>query len=370
MKKIVAVSFIMAQILVLPNVSASSLDEVRSRKNAVEEQVVELQKEVNRGLEEVSAITMALNELNEEIEEHKVTIAHTEEDIVAQEEVVQERYEYTASQLQSMQKNEVNQNLVLSLFKAESLSDLLNKIYSVSVLTDASEERLLEAQAEQDKLNDLRHTLLTEKEELDTKQVTVVEQKELLDVKVAQLSEHLTSSQTELETLQAEETEMIRVIAEREAAAKRAAEEAERTRVAQAATEKAVQTAQVSVASVSSTQSVSQSKPAPKAATPAPAPESAASGWRTMQATGYSTQQPGLSTHTRMGIDLRINPRVIAVDPSVIPLGSMVEVEGLGVYIAGDTGGAIKGNIIDIHYPTVSQALSWGRRSVRIRVLN
>lgn len=90
----------------------------------------------------------------------------------------------------------------------------------------------------------------------------------------------------------------------------------------------------------------------------------------TVQVTGYSTAQAGLSTHTATGIDLRQNPRVIAVDPSVIPLGSRVEVEGMGVYIAGDTGGAIQGNIIDIHFQSVSEAISWGRRSVNITILD
>ena len=61
---------------------------------------------------------------------------------------------------------------------------------------------------------------------------------------------------------------------------------------------------------------------------------------------------------------------MIAVDPRVIPLGSMVEIPGFGIYIAGDTGGAIKGNIIDIHFATVGQALKWGRRSVTIKILN
>lgn len=382
MKKVVALSFVFAQFLVIPNVSASSLDDVRSKKQAVEEQVVELQQEMNAGLEEVSAITIALNELNQEIEEHKAIITQTEEDIVAQEELVQQRYEYTADQLVAMQKNEVNRNIVLSLFQSESLSDLLNTIYSASILTGASEERLVEAQEEQDKLTQLRETLLTEKEHLDTKQVAVVEQKELLDVKVAELKETLAANQTKLANLTAEEAEIIRVAAEREAAAKRAAEEAERARTAEAArvaqAEKAAQEAQnteVTVASTSKNNNLpapaapKQAAPAPKPA-PAPAPTSNAGSWRTMQATGYSTQEPGLSTHTFMGIDLRVNPQVIAVDPNVIPLGSLVEVEGLGVYLAGDTGGAIKGNIIDIHYPTVQQALNWGRRTVRIRVLN
>ena len=46
----------------------------------------------------------------------------------------------------------------------------------------------------------------------------------------------------------------------------------------------------------------------------------------------------------------------IAVDPRVIPLGSRVYVEGYGYAIAEDTGGAIKGNIIDVFFPSTSEA--------------
>ncbi|MBB6623718.1 3D domain-containing protein [Clostridium gasigenes] len=52
----------------------------------------------------------------------------------------------------------------------------------------------------------------------------------------------------------------------------------------------------------------------------------------------------------------------IAVDPRVIPLGSLVYVEGYGEAIASDTGGAIKGNIIDIYVDSHDEAMNWGRR--------
>lgn len=52
----------------------------------------------------------------------------------------------------------------------------------------------------------------------------------------------------------------------------------------------------------------------------------------------------------------------IAVDPRVIPLGSLVYVDGYGKAIAADTGGAIQGNIIDIYVNTYDHAMSWGRR--------
>ena len=89
-----------------------------------------------------------------------------------------------------------------------------------------------------------------------------------------------------------------------------------------------------------------------------------------IQSTGYSTQEPGLSTHTATGIDLRVNPRVIAVDPSVIPLGSTVEVEGYGVFSAEDTGGAINGRKIDIFVSTYDEAIQFGIRNVRVRILD
>ena len=90
----------------------------------------------------------------------------------------------------------------------------------------------------------------------------------------------------------------------------------------------------------------------------------------TMEATAYSTAQPGLSRYTANGTDLHTNPRVIAVDPSVIPLGTKVTVEGYGTYIAADTGGAIKGNRIDIHFSTVQECINFGRKNVKITIHN
>lgn len=66
------------------------------------------------------------------------------------------------------------------------------------------------------------------------------------------------------------------------------------------------------------------------------------------------------------------NPKVgtIAVDPRVIPLGSRVYVEGYGFARAEDTGGAIKGNIIDVFLETEHDCRSWGRKKVKIYVLD
>lgn len=95
---------------------------------------------------------------------------------------------------------------------------------------------------------------------------------------------------------------------------------------------------------------------------------------RTMQmrATAYTAYCSGCSGITATGIDLRSNPnqKVIAVDPNVIPLGSKVYVEGYGTAIAGDTGGAIKGNKIDVFIPTKAEAFKFGVKQVNVTMIS
>jgi 3D (Asp-Asp-Asp) domain-containing protein len=62
--------------------------------------------------------------------------------------------------------------------------------------------------------------------------------------------------------------------------------------------------------------------------------------------------------------------KVISVDPKVIKLNTKVYVPGYGYAIAGDTGGAIKGNKIDIFMSSKKDALNWGRKTVKIQILN
>lgn len=100
--------------------------------------------------------------------------------------------------------------------------------------------------------------------------------------------------------------------------------------------------------------------------TKAEAPAAATSG-RTMQVEATAYTGGGI---TATGINLNDNSKVIAVDPSVIPLGSRVLIDGYGEYIAGDTGGAINGNIIDVYVASHSEAISFGRRALTIHILN
>ena len=115
---------------------------------------------------------------------------------------------------------------------------------------------------------------------------------------------------------------------------------------------------------------------------PAVAKEEKKSSGRTItvEATAYTNHPSENGTYggkvvTRTGLDISNSIThngmgIIAVDPSVIPLNSIVEIEGLGTYIALDTGSAIQGNRIDILMDNSTQTDNWGRRNVNVTIIS
>lgn len=91
-----------------------------------------------------------------------------------------------------------------------------------------------------------------------------------------------------------------------------------------------------------------------------------------MEATSYSPdpQSCGKYADGYTSIGLRAGYGVVAVDPRIIPLGSRLFVEGYGYAVAADVGGAIKGLRIDLGYDTHRRAIQFGRRTVRVHVLD
>jgi 3D (Asp-Asp-Asp) domain-containing protein/septal ring factor EnvC (AmiA/AmiB activator) len=101
----------------------------------------------------------------------------------------------------------------------------------------------------------------------------------------------------------------------------------------------------------------------PVSATTPVAPPAGAGTGRTMtvSATGYA-----LGGTTATGVP--VGWGVVAVDPTVIPLGTRMTIPGYGDGVAADTGSAVRGATIDLWFPTVAQALAWGRRTVTITI--
>lgn len=83
-----------------------------------------------------------------------------------------------------------------------------------------------------------------------------------------------------------------------------------------------------------------------------------------MQASAYTYT----GFHTATGLEPTVG--MVAVDPNVIPMGSRLYIEGYGYARAADTGGAIRGNTVDLFMESYSQCINWGRRNVKVYVLN
>jgi 3D (Asp-Asp-Asp) domain-containing protein len=96
----------------------------------------------------------------------------------------------------------------------------------------------------------------------------------------------------------------------------------------------------------------------------------ARSAVRTMVATAYDpspqTIGPGATGRTRTGRIATYG--CVAVDPRVIPLGTLLYVEGYGFGLACDTGGAIKGNRIDLCYDSRRVANRYGKKKVKVHI--
>lgn len=86
-----------------------------------------------------------------------------------------------------------------------------------------------------------------------------------------------------------------------------------------------------------------------------------------VEATAYSSMEPGMSAYTATGTLCRYG--VIATDPSFIPLGTKVYIPGYGYAIAEDTGGAIVGNKIDVAFDTIGECYEFGRQWVDLYII-
>ncbi|PKF99525.1 enterotoxin [Bacillus cereus] len=201
----------------------------------------------------------------------------------------------------------------------------------------------------------------------------------------AQAAAEAQAEATAQEAAKAREAAKAQAAAEAQAAAK--AQEAAKAREAAKAQEAAEAQEAAKAREAAEAQEAAKAREAAKAQKPATqqpvakeTETSAPSSSRELRvvATAYTADplengyKAGDQVKSALGHNLTANPnmKLIAVDPSVIPLGSKVWVEGYGVAIAGDTGGAIKGNKIDVLMPDKGTSSNWGRKTVTVKVLN
>ncbi|MGL4624427.1 MAG: G5 domain-containing protein [Culicoidibacterales bacterium] len=81
-------------------------------------------------------------------------------------------------------------------------------------------------------------------------------------------------------------------------------------------------------------------------------------------ASGYNIGSSPYYNHPQYG-----QIRIVAADPSVLPLGSIIDIAGFGRAIVLDTGGYIKGNRLDFLFATDAECFAWGRNNVSVTIV-
>ncbi|SFJ88929.1 MULTISPECIES: 3D domain-containing protein [unclassified Bacillus (in: firmicutes)] len=352
----------------------NDIQQKEKEKQAVMKDIEGIQKELSdlnntiaKNKEEQDAIQRKIDETHKQIEQKMKEIISLEEKVLMRKDIMKKR-------MVSVQDNS-NINLVVEVIvDSKNIAELLQRMTAVSTIMDADKE-ILRLQEQ-----DLRQ-IEADKKVIDEKERSLEGDKQKLAKVQADLQDNLKKRQDNLQSVQAKYNQIASQLtlaaqekAKIEADMKSVQDTIAREQQAAAEREKALKDSQASQAP-----QASQVSQAPK--DEGKTPEKPTKGGREIfvEATAYTNdpsengKQPGEHVYSAWGhYDLTANPnmKLIAVDPRVIPLGSRVWVQNYGEAIAADTGGAIKGYRIDVFVPDKGASSSWGRRQVRVIILD
>ena len=367
--------------------AAESLDSLQEKEAQAKQSGELISKEINSALDDVNAKYAEIERLKTQISKAEDTLKTSKEEIEKTEKNISRRKEAVGDRMKDIQLNG-DQRTWQALLDAENLSDFFNRAYAMTVLQNFEREKIESLTSEKEKLAALQ-------EKVENTQTTLKQNEEKLQVeassmnnKVSELKEKMANNEELLAQISTDkQKEQQRLVSEKaaaEAQKKRAAETAKAEAAKkQAAADKQAQadaaakleaeaaeesSSQASSSSTSTESSSTESSSSASSSESSSTPGTGSGRVLQMESTAYSWREAGASNLSATGIDLSKESNVVAVDPSVIPLGSLVKVSGYGFAIAGDTGGAIQGNIIDVHFDSVDQCRLWGRRQVTVEI--
>ena len=380
-------------------------DTVNDKKSTIQENKVkysQLDNEVISLNSQVSKLNNEIEDLNAKLEDNKAKMKDTEENLKETESKVStlkteidEKQSVLGKRMRAMYKSKDSMNPVVFLLKSEDLSDLITRIDALARVTALDKNLIQSLDEQKDSLNSDIKKLERDKAELKELKASTEESLKTLDSKKIEeqkkIDELNKQKEAVLEVIKENEMSLIShsvsvinsssSIYELESAVstlnqlipqlnidsvKEAANnsvQAAKNKIESLKAEeakKAEEAAKNNAANSSNTTSSNNSSSQPSS-------DGKYKKTLSMEATAYSG-----GTLTAMGLKPVRDPggiSTIAVDPSVIPLGSKVYIPGYGYAIASDTGGVIKGNIIDLYMNSHDECISWGRRQVTLHIV-
>lgn len=380
--------------------------QVEQNLNQVEKDILKTANKVNSLNEDVAVLETAIETNNKEVDQATNEVAKYDEEVKAlKEEIkglkkeIEERNVILKERLSSYQNTGGDLGYLEVIFGSVGFEDFISRFTAVTTITKA-DNNLIEEQKKTMKKVETKEVEVEEKlKEAEETKSKLEKVNKLKKDQKAELVKSVASVETEIKKLEGQKSayikegndikaleekaqiELAAKKAEKQQAANEEAEKENTKKTESKNTEKSESTSVESAESAVEKTSTKKSTPkaektvakAEKKSTKSSSKPSSNDSIKefSMQATAYTAKCTGCSGITATGINLNNNPnaKVVAVDPSVIPLGSRVWVSGYGEAIAGDTGGDIKGNRIDLHYPNKKAAYAFGRGNVTVKIL-
>lgn len=383
-KKILAVcislTIVINQVFVATVANAAPSEAIENSNvqiKQLDKQIVDLNAQMSTLNTEINKLNDTLNKNGTEMKNTENKIKDTEVNISETKNTISQKENVLGERLRGMYKSDVSSNPLLLVLSSESFSDLLNK----------SEAMVRIITFDKKFINDLdtqRLNLNNQINDLNKKQTELKELKNSTEQSLKEVKDKQSEKKGVLDKFNEEKKHYLSII-----------EENENSLIAHSVSiinssnsidelNNAVTTLKQLLPSLSASSVKNKAEDAINTGTSkisklqTPSSKGSSNGGNsggsttakktyTMEATAYSD---GLITAS--GSPPRRDPSglsTVAVDPSVIPLGSKLYIPGYGLAIANDTGGDIKGMRIDLYMNSESECNSFGRQSVSVQVL-
>ncbi|MBU3188809.1 hypothetical protein K9O30_06495 [Clostridium bowmanii] len=342
-KKIISVVMILTLTITI-NINAfaapstnetSELKQAQSSKKALQIKVKNFNNEIDEVLNKIDGNKTKMNEISQDIIKTQTKLQIVEKNAMDQENLFEKR-------ARVMYINGVDSYLEV-LLDSTSFSDLISRADTLKQIIEYDKNLIAEIEKQRNSIIKHRDTLNNENDKLSALKANN-------EIILTKLSKNIKEHKVLLSNVTKKETKLIADKKSKEFAAEKIAKE------------------RAAAKRITMSRHLDSSKSSTSNSGAIPNDVSNSTNYFIIESTAYS-----MDGFTSSGSRTNRDPNgysTIAVDPRVIPMGSKVYVEGYGYAIASDTGSAIKGNIIDVFFNTEAEVNNWGRRNVKIRIIN
>lgn len=353
------------------------INESLKKYQTLDSEILELNSKIESLDIEIDKTTLKLKENNQAISDIKNQIEINESKLKQTKEEIEKAQIVLDNRVRTMYKTNMSSNILVSVITSKNITDLFSRVQAISKILSTDKEILSDINNKKNELDLTIKNLNTKNSELATLKNIIEEDLKTIENKKSEQEKYLEQLNSEKESAFAiiEENEKILISDSLAIANSSSASTSElqnaidslKSYIPLLNSSKIINMARDGISNAESRINELNKPIVDNSADIATGTIGNVVKTLTMESTAYY----GHAT-TALGLKPVRNPNglsTIAVDPNVIPLGTKVYVSGYGLAIAADTGGAIKGNIIDVFLNSYEECYSWGRRQVTVQIL-